>query len=119
MNRQLKMQQLRGSLLRRRDAIRAALRGDLSSLARFKSESGDSGDVAALALCGELSSHMVEAESRELVKIDEALVKLNRGEFGDCEDCDQPIPLPRLAIVPYAALCIDCQVNFEKSGLAD
>lgn len=118
MNRQLKIETFRGSLLLRRDAIRAALRGDLSSLASFNSESGDSGDEAAMALCGELSSHMVEAESRELVKIDEALAKLNRGEFGDCEDCDKPIPLPRLSIVPYATLCIDCQVNFEKNGLA-
>ncbi len=116
--RQLHIQNLRNNLLLRRDAIRAALRGDLSALGELQFDSGDIGDIAAGSQTRDFSSRRVESESRELAKIDEALTRLNCGEFGDCADCSRPIPLPRLSALPYATLCIECQVKFEKTGAA-
>ena len=33
----------------------------------------------------------------------------------DCADCDFPIPLARLAAVPYAECCVDCQADRERA----
>lgn len=33
---------------------------------------------------------------------------------GDCQDCGEPIPAPRLAAWPNASRCIDCQADHEK-----
>ncbi len=30
-------------------------------------------------------------------------------DFGNCSDCGEEIPLPRLKAMPYAELCVDCQ----------
>ena len=41
--------------------------------------------------------------------IDAALVRLDAGAYGSCISCGQPIGAERLAALPAAALCIDCQ----------
>ncbi|MEZ4381066.1 MAG: TraR/DksA C4-type zinc finger protein [Nannocystaceae bacterium] len=38
-----------------------------------------------------------------------ALAAVDRGEYGLCRVCDEPIGYRRLAAYPEAALCIDCQ----------
>ncbi|MFW2340610.1 MAG: TraR/DksA family transcriptional regulator [Acidimicrobiia bacterium] len=43
-----------------------------------------------------------------LVKVEHALVRLDQGEYGDCEACGKPIPVARLEALPYVTLCVDC-----------
>lgn len=45
---------------------------------------------------------------QELDRIDQALQRLAKGEYGDCLECGEPIAQKRLAFDPSAALCIDC-----------
>lgn len=47
-------------------------------------------------------------------QIDAALEKLDQGTYGVCEDCEDPIPRPRLEALPFAGLCIECQRKKEK-----
>lgn len=49
--------------------------------------------------------------SREnsLREIEEALQRLDRGEFGICVRCDEPIEDVRLEALPLAALCLKCK----------
>jgi DnaK suppressor protein len=51
----------------------------------------------------------------ELQAIDEALERLAQGRYGDCADCEEPIPLPRLRLEPQALYCIDCAARRERS----
>lgn len=37
-----------------------------------------------------------------------ALDRLDRGAYGRCEQCPEPIPLERLEAIPHARLCIAC-----------
>ncbi len=53
-------------------------------------------------------SHLSEQEDRELEEIDEALARIDRGEFGLCEQCHGKIAAARLRAVPEARLCIRC-----------
>lgn len=110
------LQKLRDVLLRRREAIRKALAGDLSLLCELAQEGGDSVDAAMDTAADEISSQLAEVESRELVRIEDALEKIREGNYGDCEGCDKQIPLARLQAVPYATMCIECQRKSEKRG---
>ncbi len=46
---------------------------------------------------------------QQLALVDEALARLDAGTFGTCVRCGQPIPHERLAALPWAARCIECQ----------
>jgi DnaK suppressor protein len=41
-------------------------------------------------------------------QVDEALLRLEGGTFGACEDCGGKIAHDRLDALPYARLCIRC-----------
>lgn len=99
---------LKEVLLLRREALKRALDGDISMLQSLSQEGGDVMDAAMDTAQDEISSQLVEVESRELSQIDEALSKFKSNAYGDCEICDKPIPLARLQAVPYATTCIDC-----------
>lgn len=108
---------LREVLVRRRDALRKALAGDLSLLKELREQSG--GDVVDFALDSaqdELSSQLAEVESRELAYIGNALEQMREGKYGKCEGCNSNIPLARLQALPYATVCINCQRELEKHG---
>lgn len=43
-----------------------------------------------------------------LHKVERALVRIDKGEYGQCESCGADIPTARLDALPYANLCVDC-----------
>jgi DnaK suppressor protein len=108
---------LRAILVRRRDALRSALAGDLSLLKELRSESpGDVVDAAYDSTQDEISSQLAEVESRELANIENALERMKAGKYGLCEVCSGKIPMARLNALPYATMCIECQRDLERSG---
>lgn len=114
MSRKEALNKLRDVLLIRREALRKALDGDLNMLQSFSQEGGDVMDAAMDTAQDEISSQLVEVESRELSQIEDALNRLRSGHYGDCENCNKVIPLARLQAVPYATLCIECARKQEK-----
>lgn len=48
-----------------------------------------------------------EAKST-LIRVNSALLRIQNGEYGLCEECGKEINEKRLEVVPYANLCIDC-----------
>ncbi len=115
MSRKDAINQLREQLMRRRDALRRALEGDLSLLRELHQEkTGDVLDAAADAVQDELNSQLIEAESRELSAINEAIARIEQGDYGDCDSCGKPIPLTRLRAIPYATDCIGCRRKAES-----
>ncbi len=117
MGRKESITQLREVLIRRRDALRKALAGDLSSLKELREQSG--GDIVDFALDSaqdEISSQLAEVESRELARIENALERMRNGPYGVCEITGKPIPMARLQALPYATMCIEAQREMEKLG---
>lgn len=104
-------------LVKRRDALRKALAGDLSLLKQL-SDQADVIDVALDAAQDEISSQLAEVESRELAHIERALEGMREGTYGNCEICNSKIPLARLQALPYATMCIECQ-RAEEEGRLD
>ncbi len=110
---------MRAILVKRRDALRHALAGDLTLLKELRSESpGDVGDAAYDTAQDEISSQLAEVESRELASIENALERMKEGTYGQCEVCGCRIPMARLHALPYATMCISCQRELERSGEA-
>lgn len=104
-------------LVKRRDALRRVLAGDLSALKALSDQtSGDVVDAALDAAQDEISSKLAEVESRELASIEMALEKIKTGSYGNCEICNGKIPLARLQALPYATTCIECQRATESAG---
>jgi DnaK suppressor protein len=108
---------LREMLIKRRDALRQALAGDLTLLQQLRRESGDVIDAAIDNSYEDVSSQMVEVESRELAFIQQALARIEAGTYGRCESCDTSISAARLQVLPYATMCIRCQRESETNGV--
>jgi DnaK suppressor protein len=108
---------MRNVLVRRRDALRKALAGDLSLLKELRDQQGsDVVDAALDTAQDEISSQLAEVESRELAHIEKALDRIRNGNYGLCESCSDKIPIARLNALPYATLCIECQRAEEMGG---
>lgn len=54
-----------------------------------------------------------DREKYYLSKIDKALKKIDSGEFGTCESCEEPISIKRLEARPVTTLCIRCKEEQE------
>ncbi len=57
-----------------------------------------------------MSQHL----KNELHQIEIALIKIEQGSFGICEECGDDIPVKRLRVQPDAALCLICQETLER-----
>lgn len=116
MKRSQAITQMKQTLLRRRDALRRALVGELGLIKSLEGHTvGDVVDAALDATQGEINSQLAEVESRELTNIEMALQRMHTGQYGRCEDCNSSIPLARLRAVPYATLCVGCQREAERT----
>ncbi|MCX6124277.1 MAG: TraR/DksA C4-type zinc finger protein [Proteobacteria bacterium] len=72
------------------------------------------GDVGDTDLGTDLSEQdialkLAGMESLELEKIDAALGRVRDGRYGTCEVCGHQIPAKRLALIPEAACCTNCE----------
>ncbi|HEY6838700.1 MAG TPA: TraR/DksA family transcriptional regulator [Geobacteraceae bacterium] len=76
--------------------------------------SGDIYDQASSERDRELGLLLGDREREKLRNIDEALMKIEDGEYGVCEECEEEIPIGRLKIVPFARYCVKCKADIEK-----
>jgi len=74
----------------------------------------DEGDLATISHNKELLYNLHESDFQRLKSIQEALKRIERGEFGECSRCGEDINEKRLAAVPWATMCISCQEQAER-----
>ena len=48
-------------------------------------------------------------DAKILQAIEEALVRMDKGTYGICRDCGEPIALARLQAIPWTRSCITCK----------
>jgi RNA polymerase-binding protein DksA len=53
---------------------------------------------------------------QELSNVDHALDKIQKGTYGNCDNCEKPIDPARLEALPQANLCMDCKALLTKNG---
>src|SRR5262245_42504332 len=74
---------------------------------------GDSADVATEMFEQELALGLEQHLRAHLVDLDDALARVESGEYGLCEDCNEPINPERLRALPRARRCLQCQQHRE------
>ncbi len=70
-------------------------------------------DTADFLYQRELQQTTQNLLEREQAQVDDALRARERGTYGTCQECGQPIPAERLAARPEATLCVECQRRLE------
>jgi DnaK suppressor protein len=112
-----KVKLYRDRLLERRESLFSQVtEAEMSSRERDLEATQDPADMAANAYTKELLISMSANDRRLLSLIDEALLRVENGEFGHCVNCDEPVSERRLDAVPWARYCLKCQ-DLQERGL--
>lgn len=98
------------------DAASSETGRDSRNIVHFGEDSGDFADLASIDIDKTLNLRIRERGSRLIRKIKEALIRLEDGTFGICDECGSEIPEKRLQVRPIATLCIRCK---EKEEMAE
>jgi DnaK suppressor protein len=53
---------------------------------------------------------------QEMAAVEHALDKIEKGTYGLCDNCGQPIGPERLEALPQASLCVQCKALLTKNG---
>jgi DnaK suppressor protein len=110
----LQVEYFRQKLLR----WRAELLADSSETLRHLQEESllkpDLTDRASLETERAIELRTRDRERKLISKIDAALVRLDSGTYGFCEETDEPIGIRRLEARPIATLSIEAQERHER-----
>jgi len=99
---------------RRRDIVDAVQRGirderaDRSTGVRDDLEVSDAGTQEGITFA------LLQMRAETLSRIEEALVRLEAGEYGSCAACDGEISERRLRAMPFAVRCQACEEQRER-----
>jgi DnaK suppressor protein len=74
----------------------------------------DMADRASLETDHQIELRTRDRERKLIIKIDEALSRIENGTYGFCEDTDEPIGLKRLMARPIAVLSLEAQERHER-----
>jgi DnaK suppressor protein len=85
-----------------------------SEMADEKANFPDPTDRASLESDRNFELRIRDRERRLIGKIKEALERIEEGDFGLCESCEEPIGTARLKARPVTTMCIDCKTEQER-----
>ena len=111
------LKKIKERLLNERALLTEKLKGN--DLSIDDSETPDPVDLAVRNYSKNVMLAVSENESRQLVLVDEALLRVEDDEYGVCQNCEKAINQKRLAAIPWARYCLDCQELVEKGLLDD
>ncbi len=100
----------------RRETLIADLRQATAQMVQDGDVYTDSIDQASADMDRSFHLQMKNRDRDILWQIDEALKRIESGDFGDCERCDEDISEARIQAFPLTTLCIDCKAELESEG---
>ena len=104
----------RQKLLRwRADLLREA-DGTLASLSQGGIHEADVTDRASVETDRALELRTRDRARKLISKIDQALMRIDNGTYGYCEETDEPINLRRLEARPIATMSLEAQERHER-----
>ena len=98
----------------RQDLLTEAEHTLTSKISSEKESFPDPTDQAVAELDNNFVLRLRGREQKLLKKIDEALSRIDSGEYGVCEACGDQISLKRLEARPVTTLCIECKTRQEE-----
>src|SRR6476619_2265828 len=70
---------------------------------------GDMADQASGNNEVHIALKLKQTDAKILQAIEEALVRMDKGTYGVCRDCGDPIAAARLQAIPWTRVCISCK----------
>ena len=99
----------RARLMEKRASVLSGLGTRFDTLACMGRVAED--DQAQLSHDEFVSLRMNGLDYQQLRLVEEALDRLDTGDYGICLGCDEPIAEKRLRALPWARYCVTCQDN--------
>ena len=106
---------LRHVLIARRQEIQDDVHSRIRDVrADRPDEVGDELEHSDADAHGDIEFALLQMKAETLKRIDEALVRLDAGEYGCCFECDDQISDTRLRALPFAVRCKACEERREQ-----
>lgn len=107
--------EFRNSLMTMRREVQHGIKQRLASKREIEiKDIGDQFDDASEGREQEFGFLMNSRDRDKMMKIEEALRRLDDGSYGVCEECEEPIGLKRIKAMPFTRLCLKCQEEEEQ-----
>ena len=103
------------------EEIRFAIVGEVqekykSPQDRLTEQVANIADDAVQSYERQLMMGLGEKEFEKLRLVEEAIEKLDEGQYGICLECEELISEERLTVIPFASHCVDCLKIIEKKN---
>jgi DnaK suppressor protein len=108
-------QELKQMLEERRREIQAEVQGkmrDVRSEGSWSSKQNevlDAVESSEADIQDEIEFALIQMKSETLNKINDALARLEQGDYGNCFECGEEIAEKRLRALPFAVRCKECE----------
>jgi DnaK suppressor protein len=99
----------------RRNALMAKSGQALGELTGERDTGGDATDIASEESDRDLALRVHDHDRRLIREIEQALGRIQKGDYGDCVACGDEITERRLMARPTATHCIDCMTEIEAA----
>jgi len=99
-------------LLEKRQNVMAGLGIKFDTLAKMGRVAEE--DQAQLSHDEFISLRLNSLDYVQLKLIEEALDRIQAGDYGICLSCEEPIPAKRLQALPWAKYCVTCQQSLAS-----
>ena len=107
--------ELKHMLEERRREIQAEVQGKMRDVRAEGAWGGKQNEVfdavesSEADIQDEIEFALIQMKSETLNKINDALVRLEQGDYGNCFECGEEIAEKRLRALPFAVRCKDCE----------
>jgi len=109
------LDEIRAGLEDRRKKLLSAAKQQLSSdMGLDRNEMADENDLASSEYLLSFELRLRDREKYLLRKIEDALERMDDGEYGICEVCEEDIAVGRLKARPVTTMCIRCKEEQER-----
>ncbi|BCR06666.1 RNA polymerase-binding transcription factor DksA [Desulfuromonas versatilis] len=109
-----KIEEFRNLLQEQLDSLLREAGKTVSEMTDEKTNFPDPTDRASLESDRNFELRIRDRERKLIMKIREALERIDEGIFGICEHCEEEIGEARLKARPVTTLCIDCKTEQER-----
>src|SRR5574339_1264642 len=104
------LEAFREALLRKKlELVGAAGVRTLQATMENNSRQGDMADQASGNNEVHIALKLRQTDAKILQAIEEALQRIDKGTYGICRDCGDPVAAPRLQAIPWTRSCISCK----------
>ena len=104
--------ELKKMLDNRRRELMAEVQGrmrDVRTEGNKERDALDQGESSEVDIQEDIELALIQMKSETLNKVNDALMRLEQGDYGNCFDCGEEIAEKRLRALPFAVRCKDCE----------